>query len=150
VLPTRVQIDPMLRTKDANMTDDYTLTVRLDTDAADAEERIRAALADEGFGILTEIDVQATLKEKLDVDMAPYTILGACNPQLAHQAIEADEHVGALLPCNVLVRALPDGTTEIAAADPQAMLGVSTSDDLRELAVDARGRIEQALRAVSA
>lgn len=131
------------------MTNDYAMTVRLDTDAADAEERIRAALADEGFGILIQIDVQATLKEKMDVDMAPYMILGACNPQLAHQAIEADEQVGALLPCNVVVRALPDGGTEIAAADPQAVLGVSTSDGLQELGDDARARIQRALQVVS-
>lgn len=127
---------------------DYTLTVHLDADPAEAEERIRAALAEEGFGILTEIDVAQTLKGKLDVDIPPYTILGACNPPLAHQAIQADEHVGALLPCNVLVRAHPDGGTEIAAADPEAMLSLSSSPELADLACDAKERIERALAAV--
>lgn len=131
------------------MADDYTMTIRLTDDPASAEERIREALSDEGFGILTEIDVQATLREKLDVEMGAYTILGACNPPLAHQAIEADEHVGALLPCNVLVRALPDGGTEIAAADPEAMLGVADNDGLRDLADEARERIQRALDAVA-
>lgn len=131
------------------MADRYTMTIRLEDDPASAEQRIREALSDEGFGILTEIDVQATLREKLDVEMDAYTILGACNPPLAHQAIEADEHVGALLPCNVLVRGLPDGGTEIAAADPEAMLGVADNDGLRDLADEARQRIQRALDTVA-
>ena len=131
------------------MADDYTMTIRLTDDPASAEERIREALSAEGFGILTEIDVQATLREKLDVEMGAYTILGACNPPLAHRAIEADDNVGALLPCNVLVRALPDGGTEIAAADPEAMLGVADNDGLRDLADEARQRIQRALDTVA-
>lgn len=130
--------------------DTYTFATRLDTDPADAEQRIRQALADEGFGILTEIDVQATLKQKLDLDMRPYKILGACNPPLAHQAIETDEDIGALLPCNVVVRAHPDGGTELVAADPEAMLGISPhADELRGLAQDAKQRILRAFDAVS-
>jgi uncharacterized protein (DUF302 family) len=128
----------------------YTFQTRLDTDPADAEQRIRQALAEEGFGILTEIDVQATLKQKLDLDMRPYKILGACNPPLAHQAIETDEDIGALLPCNVVVRSHPDGGTEIVAADPEAMLGISPhADDLAGLAADAKQRIQRAFDTVS-
>ena len=131
------------------MTSDYTMTVRLDADPAEADRRIREALADEGFGILTEIDVQATLKAKLDVDMPVYTILGACNPPLANRAIDAEVHVGALLPCNVLVREHPEGGTEIAAADPVVMLGVADGgDELAALAAEARAAIERALAAV--
>ena len=130
------------------MAGDYTLTVHLDADPGEAEERIREALAAEGFGILTEIDVQATLAAKLEVEMPAYTILGACNPSLAHRAIQADEHIGAMLPCNVVVRAHPDGGTEIAAADPEVMLGVSAGESLAELADEARARIQRALDAV--
>lgn len=128
----------------------YTLTVRVDAEPAEVEERIRAALADEGFGILTEIDVQATLKTKLDHDMRPYTILGACNPPLAKDAIEMDEDIGALLPCNVVVRAHPEGGTEIVAADPEQMLALSSkADELNALACDAKERIQRALATVA-
>ena len=127
----------------------YTLQVHVDTDADEAERRIRAALADEGFGILTEIDVQATLKEKLDADLRPYRILGACNPPLALQAIEADEDIGALLPCNVVVRAHPDGGTDVVAADPEAMLSLTDSDGIRGIASDARARVQRALDAIA-
>ena len=129
---------------------DYTMTITLDTDLAETEERVRAALAEEGFGILTEIDVQATLKQKLDLDMRPYTILGACNPPLAHQAIEADQDIGALLPCNVIVRAHPDGGSELVAADPEAMLAVSPhADDLRQIASEAKQGIQRAFDAAA-
>lgn len=132
------------------MGNDYTMTVRLDLEPPEAESRIREALAEEGFGILTEVDVQQTLRAKLGVDMAAYTILGACNPPLAHRAIEAEEHIGALLPCNVLVRAHPDGGTEIAAADPRVMLGVADGgDELETLADEATAAIRRALDAVA-
>jgi uncharacterized protein (DUF302 family) len=130
---------------------EYTFRTRVDTDPADAEQRLRQALADEGFGILTEIDVAATLKQKLDLDMRPYKILGACNPPLAHQAIETDHDIGALLPCNVVVRAHPEGGSEIVAADPEAMLAISPhADDLRQVATDAKLGIKRALDAVGA
>jgi uncharacterized protein (DUF302 family) len=129
---------------------DYTLRRRLDAEPDEAERRIREALADEGFGILTEIDVQATLREKLGEEMAAYTILGACSPPLAHQAIEADHDIGALLPCNVVVRAHPDGGSELIAADPEAMLALSAeAGTLRGLAADAKQRIERALAAAA-
>lgn len=126
--------------------DAYTLQTRVNAEPAEAEEQVRAALAEEGFGILTEIDVRATLKTKLDVEMPAYKILGACNPALAHQAIGVDPDIGAMLPCNVVVRAHPDGGSEIVAADPGAMLSVSPkADGLRSTADDARERIQRAL-----
>jgi len=128
---------------------DYTLTVTTQLPPDQAEEKVRAALAEQGFGILTEIDVEATLRTKLDVEVGPYRILGACSPPLAHRGITADPDLGALLPCNVVVRGRPDGGTDIVAADPEAMLGVA-GPELGELAHDARERIEAALQAVVA
>jgi uncharacterized protein (DUF302 family) len=122
----------------------YTMTVTLPVPPEEAEARVRAALQEEGFGILSEIDVQATLLDKLGEDVGAYTILGACNPPLARRAIAADPDVGALLPCNVLLRANPDGGTDVAAADPQAMLSLG-AEALAEVATDARGRLERAL-----
>ncbi|HSK24119.1 MAG TPA: DUF302 domain-containing protein [Egicoccus sp.] len=130
--------------------DAYTIHTHVDAEPAEAEQQVRAALADEGFGILTEIDVQATMKTKLDVDMAPYKILGACNPGLAHQAIGVDPDIGAMLPCNVVVRANPGGGSEIVAVDPGAMLSVSPqADGLRTTAAEARERIERALSSLN-
>lgn len=129
---------------------DYTFRTKLGVEPAEAEQQIRHALADQGFGILTEIDVQATMKAKLDKDMPPYKILGACNPPLAHQAIQADLDIGALLPCNVVVRAHPDGGTELIAADPEAMLALSAqSEAIAPIAADAKNRIRQAFDAVT-
>jgi uncharacterized protein (DUF302 family) len=126
--------------------DRYTLTVTLeDADLAAAEEAVRAALAEEGFGVLTEIDVSRTLKEKLDVDVPGYRILGACNPGLAHRGLQADPDLGALLPCNVVLREVDGGGTDVLAADPIAMLGVSDADGLAEVAAEARAAIERAL-----
>ena len=98
-----------------------TITTTLGFD--DAVERTRQALAEQGFGVLTEIDVQATLKTKLDQDMEPYLILGACNPKLAHQALEVDRGIGLLLPCNVVVRRDGDRTL-VQALDPQVMVSL--------------------------
>ena len=126
---------------------DYTITVRVQDEPDVAEERVRAALQDEGFGILTEIDVAATLKKKLDVDMEAYKILGACNPPLANEALGKDRNIGALLPCNVVVRAHPDGGTEVIAADPAEMLAIAGAD-LSGVASEARSRIERALKSL--
>lgn len=131
-------------------TDRYTLTVTLDAPFDEAEQRVRAALSDEGFGILSEIDVRAKLTEKLDTDIGPYKILGACNPPLAAKAIDVDPDIGALLPCNVLLRANAQGGTDVAAADPEAMLELAGRAALREIGADARQRITRALRAVTA
>ncbi len=125
----------------------YALTITLDTDPTDAERRVRAALQDQGFGILSEIDVETTLHEKLGEDIGAYKILGACNPPLARQAIEIDPDVGALLPCNVLIRANTAGGTDITAADPLAMLALGPAE-LTPVAEDARRGIVAALNAL--
>lgn len=124
----------------------YTLTVTVDADPAEAEQRIRAALQEQGFGILSEIDVEGALREKLGEEIGAYKILGACNPPLAKRAVEADPDIGALLPCNVLVRANPAGGTDVAAADPRAMMGLAAGLD--DVAEEARAGIERALEAI--
>jgi uncharacterized protein (DUF302 family) len=115
----------------------------------EADRRVRAALQEEGFGVLTEIDVSATLKEKLGVDFPRYEILGACNPPLAHQALQADPDVGLLLPCNVVVRALPDDRTLVAALDPVKQLSVADAPALAELAEDVRERMRRVIAALA-
>jgi uncharacterized protein (DUF302 family) len=114
----------------------------------EADQRVRDALKEEGFGILTEIDVSATLKNKLDVDFPRYNILGACNPPLAHQALQAEPDVGLLLPCNVVVRELPDGQTVIEALDPVKQLGIAGTPKLDEFANTVRERLARAIEAV--
>lgn len=114
-----------------------------------AEARLRAALADEGFGVLTEIDVQATLKNKLGVEMPAYRILGACAPPLAHQAIMAEQDIGLLLPCNVIVYTGADPEHSVVAVlDPVVQLGMTGRDDIRPLAEDVLGRMLRVLEAV--
>lgn len=116
----------------------------------EAVERAREALAAEGFGILTEIDVKATLKKKLDVDFRPYVILGACNPPLAHQALIAERDIGLLLPCNVVVYAADEpGRSVVAAMDPVEALALTGNEDIRPLASEVRARLERALSAVA-
>ncbi len=108
-------------------------------------EMVREALGEQGFGILTEIDLKATLKAKLDVDVAPQVILGACRPALAHEALLAEPSIAAVLPCNVVVRALDADSTIVEAFDPDAMMGLADSDALRTIAADAKQRITAAL-----
>lgn len=123
----------------------YTLDRLLpDTDMASAEERARAALADNGFGVLTEIDVSATMKMKLDKDMAGYKILGACNPGMAFEAIGLEPKLGAMLPCNVILRAV-DGGVEVSAVDPVAsMMGVENAE-LPRVANTVRDMLQKAV-----
>lgn len=123
-----------------------TITTALGFDAAVA--RTREALAEQGFGVLTEIDVQATLKAKLDLDMEPYLILGACNPQLAHQALEVERDIGLLLPCNVVVRRAGDRTL-VQALDPQVMVSLPGLPALQPVADEAGRRLNVALQAVA-
>lgn len=111
----------------------------------------REALAAEGFGVLTEIDVKATLKKKLDVDFRPYVILGACNPPLAHRALSAETDIGLLLPCNVVVYAgNQPGLSVVAVLDPVAQLGITGRSDLEPLALDLRARLTSVLAALRA
>ncbi len=113
-----------------------------------AIERITESLKTEGFGILTEIDAQATLKKKLDVDMPPYKILGACNPPFAHQAIQAEPSIGLLLPCNVLVRQDEAGAVHVEIMDPNAILTLVDKPGIGDLAAQVRERLERALSAL--
>jgi len=121
----------------------YGFSIKLKGSFEDAIERVTEALKIQGFGILTEIDVKATLKAKLDVDRLPYVILGACNPPLAHQAIEADPDIGLLLPCNVVVRQEEDGTITVVFMDPVAVLGLVEKPGVEKLATEVRRILEQ-------
>lgn len=117
------------------------------TIAAPYEEaiaRVKEALKGEGFGVLTEIDVRRTLKEKLESEMEPYIILGACNPRLAHSALEQEREVGLLLPCNVVVRAEGEGS-RVEIADPKAMLGIVENEQLQNIAEEARQRLKRVI-----
>lgn len=118
--------------------------LQLPVDAA--EERVREALAEEGFGVLTEIDVASVFERKLGATFRPYRILGACNPTLAHQAITAETDIGLLLPCNVVVYEGEGGSTSVVAAlDPVAQLGIAEREDLRSVAREVRTRLERVL-----
>ncbi len=121
----------------------YSFSVNLKSDMNTAEQQVTEALKEEGFGILTEIDVQATMKKKLDIDQRPYKILGACNPSLAHQAIEAEPDIGLLLPCNVVVREEEDASITVAFMDPEAVLSLVNRDDVVHLAQEVRSRLER-------
>ena len=114
----------------------------------DAVERTRAALQKEGFAILTEIDVQATLKKKLDVDFRKYVILGACNPSLAYQGFQADAEIGLLLPCNLIVYEEEPTRSRVAMLDPVVQLSIAGRKDIEPLAKEAKRRLERALAAI--
>lgn len=124
---------------------DYTLRVTVADGLEAADPRVRAALAEEGFGVLTELDVEQTLRTKLGVEVGGYRVLGACNPGLAHRGLSADPDLGALLPCNVVLRANDDGGTDVLAVDPHAMMMMSDAAELAAVADEARGRLERAL-----
>jgi uncharacterized protein (DUF302 family) len=123
------------------------MTVRTGASFAEASARIREALQAQGFGVLTEIDVQSTLREKLGAQMEQYVILGACNPPLAHRALSADRSIGLLLPCNVVVRAAGDGTF-VEALDPRVIAAVAGHPELERIAEDAAARLRAALDAL--
>lgn len=125
----------------------YTIVTRLAEPVAAARPRVEAALRAEGFGVLTEIDVQATMKSRLGIDGEPYLILGACNPPLAHRALTADPSVGALLPCNVVIRVDGDGTL-VEAMDPAAVMSLVDDPELGAVASEARARLERALESL--
>ena len=133
----------------ATQTTPYGISTTVALGYDQALERTRAALAGEGFGVLTEIDVAATLKKKLDVDFRRYIILGACNPPLAHRALTAELDIGLLLPCNVIVyEGGEPGHSVVAAMDPVAALALTGRSDIAALAQEVRGRLERALKVV--
>ena len=126
----------------------YTINrVIQDTDFAEVDERTRKALADRGFGILTEIDVKATIKKKLDKDMLAYTILGACNPNMAWEAIGVEPRVGAMLPCNVILRETTEGV-EVSAVDPVSSMTAIGNEQLKEIAGEVRDMLSEVINAI--
>ena len=128
-------------------TTSYYYARTLDLSPEEAEARLREELDKEGFGVLTEIDVNATLKKKLDVDFRPYKILGACNPPFAHKALAAESKIGTMLPCNVIVQE-KDGQTEVAAVDPVASMQAIDNADLRPIAEEIRDRLQRVIDGV--
>ena len=125
----------------------YTFGTRIGGSPADVRPRVESALRAEGFGVLTEIDVAATMKAKLGIDRPPYLILGACNPPLAHRVLEIDPSVGALLPCNVVLRADGDGTV-VEAMDPAAAMAIGGDAAIAEVAAEVRGRLVRVIAAL--
>lgn len=128
----------------------YGFNVKVKEGFDQAVQRVTDELQKEGFGVLTEIDVKATLKKKLDIDQRPYKILGACNPKLAHQALSADPDIGLLLPCNVVVREEADGSVTVAFMDPVAVLKLVEKEGVAALAQDVRGRLQRVGAALAA
>lgn len=124
----------------------YGMKKNLSVPVDEADAKVREALKEEGFGVLTEIDVKATFKEKIDVDFEPYRILGACNPSLAHQALSAEKDIGLLLPCNVVVyEGREEGTSVVSVLDPIIQLGVTDREDIAPMAHEVRRRMERVL-----
>ncbi len=130
------------------MKTEYGFGTTLQVPYEEAIPRVKEALKAEGFGVLTEIDVRQTLREKLGAEMEPYIILGACNPQLAHRALEQEPEIGLLLPCNVVVRTQGTGS-RVEVADPQAMLGIVGNEQLNAIAEEAKQRLQRAVASLS-
>lgn len=128
----------------------YGIETRLDVPYEEAVGRVTAALADEGFGVLTEIDVKATLKKKLDVDFRRYVILGSCNPQLAHRAFKEEIDIGLLLPCNVIVYEADGGGSVVSILDPVGMMELTGNPALEPVAREARERLDRVAAALAA
>jgi uncharacterized protein (DUF302 family) len=126
----------------------YYFATTLNVPAAEAETRVREALAAEGFGVLTEIDVQATLKKKLDVDFHPYKILGACHPPSAYAALQAEDKIGLMLPCNVVVQELASGEVEVAAIDPSASMAAVDNPSLAGVAEEVRRKLQEVINSL--
>lgn len=126
----------------------YYHSTTIDAPLEEALEKARSALGDQGFGIINEIDMAKTLKEKIGADFRPYRILGACNPQLAYEALQLEDKVGTMLPCNVIVQQLPSGSTEVAAIDPVASMSAIENDKLKEAAQRVRDKLRAAIDAL--
>jgi len=127
----------------------YAITTSVRRAFTESLSATRQALSEQGFGILAEIDMQATLKAKIDVDIPPQVILGACRPLLAHAALQAEPSIGLLLPCNVVVRALGEHLTKVEAMDPEVMVSMTNNPNLAPVAADARTRLRAALESLS-
>ena len=127
----------------------YGFNVTVSGSFDDVKQRVTEELAKEGFGVLTEIDVKATLKKKLDIDKRPYTILGACNPVLANQALDAEPDIGLLLPCNVVVREEADGSINVGFMDPQAVLKLVNKKEVEVLAGQVREKLQRVKKAIA-
>lgn len=123
----------------------YYYATTIDAPLEEALEKARSALGDQGFGIINEIDMAKTLKEKIGVDFRPYCILGACNPQLAYEALQLEDKVGTMLPCNVIVQQMSSGSTEVAAIDPVASMASIDNDKLKEAAQRVREKLQAAI-----
>ncbi|MCZ2222698.1 MAG: DUF302 domain-containing protein [Chitinophagales bacterium] len=121
-----------------------TLTSTLDN----AKEKVVEALKTEGFGVLTEIDIRSTLKKKLDVDFRPYIILGACNPHFAYEALQAEEHIGTMLPCNVIIQEDKNGNIEVSAVDPIASMQAIKNNHLEKVATEVREKLQRVIKSL--
>lgn len=124
----------------------YYFAKSVDKRFEDAVEHVTNVLQEKGFGVLTTIDVKDTLKKKIGIEFRPYTILGACNPQFAHQALKAEDKIGAMLPCNVIVQQLDDGTVVVAAVDPVASMQAVDNDDLGRIAGEVRRQLSDVIQ----
>jgi uncharacterized protein (DUF302 family) len=127
---------------------DYHITRTVRTSFEETLQKVEAALADQGFGVLTEIDVAATLKKKLDVEFRPYKILGACNPHFAYQALQGEDKIGTLLPCNVVVQQTTDGRVEVSAMNPLVAMQMISNPDVHKVAEEVTRRLRQVLESV--
>ena len=121
----------------------YYITKTVESNFEDTLERATAALKEQGFGVLTDIDVQTTLKKKLNVEFRKYRILGACNPPFAYQALQAEDKIGVLLPCNVILQEPADGGVEVSAMDPAEAMGMIDNPELQEVAEQVRSRLQR-------
>ena len=117
----------------------------VETSFGETLERVASALKDQGFGVLTEIDVQDTLKKKLNVDFRKYRILGACNPPFAYRALQAEDKIGVLLPCNVIVQETTEGSVEVSAMDPAEAMAMIENADLKDVAEQVRGKLQRVI-----
>ncbi len=123
----------------------YSLKKQVDLDYEETLEKVKAELKKEGFGVLTKIDMKQTFKEKIDKDFNKYTILGACNPEFAYEGLNLEEELGLLLPCNVIVSASGSGKTTVAAINPLEVLTLSNNEDIKELSIEVKERLERVI-----